>query len=239
MNETGQPVFGDPMVSELFTEQTSPAYTKGMLYYDQPSQALTFFNDNSNIGLQIGQENWVRVYNNSGSSIANGSPVYVSGSSGGLPTIALARANAAATTIGLGLATLTIANNSIGYVTCLGTVNGLDTSALAIGAIYISSDTAGVLTQTIPSTLGTYRYRIGFVTNIHATLGSIHVTPTIAVRITEVTDARTTGTNSATLTSAYPNAQTGDRVLCGNIILGGAIYTKYTSTWLMTSAPTA
>lgn len=51
-----------------------------------------------------------------------------------------------------------------------------------------------------------------------------------------------TGLSSATLNSTYPNVPVGFRVICGSIMLGGAIYTKYSENgtsdvWVMTSAP--
>lgn len=178
---TGLNVFNNSptLISPILTGVASPTYTQGKLLYDTDNECLTFYNNDSNVSLQIGQEAWVRVKNVSGSTIPNGSSVYINGSSSGLPTIALAQANSATTTIGLGLATESIANNSIGFVTSLGVVNGLDTSSFSIGAIYISSSVAGGLTQTIP-TSPNYRYRIGFVTSISATTGTIHVTPSTA-----------------------------------------------------------
>lgn len=162
--------------ANILTGVASPAYTQGKLVYDTDNQSLTFFNNDSNVGLQIGQEDWVKVVNNTGSTITNGSAVYVNGSSGGIPTIALARANAAATTVGIGLTTESIANGATGYVTALGVVRGLNTSAFSIGAVFISETTAGALTQTAPLSPN-YRYRVGFVTNVDATSGTIHVTP--------------------------------------------------------------
>lgn len=54
----------------------------------------------------------------------------------------------------------------------------------------------------------------------------------------------TVGLSSATLNSTYPSVPVGYRVICGDITLGGAIYTKYSEAgssdvWLMTSAPVA
>lgn len=169
--------------SVTFTPTVSPAYAAGKLAYSSDDEALTFYNNDANIGLQIGQEEWTRVYNASGSTIANGVPVYVNGSSsaGGvnLPTIAPANGNAATTTVCLGLTTESIANNTIGYVTTIGVVHGLNTSTLSVGAVYLSATTAGTLTQTVPLSPN-YRYRVGFVTVVDASVGAIHVTPSTA-----------------------------------------------------------
>ncbi len=51
-------------------------------------------------------------------------------------------------------------------------------------------------------------------------------------------NATTIGLSSATLNSTYPTAPLGFQVICGNITMGGAIYTKYSSSvWLISSAP--
>jgi len=163
-----------------FTGVAAPAYVQGGLVYDTDNESLTFFNNNSNVALQVGQEEWIRVVNNTGSTIANGAVVYLNGASAGMPTIALAQSNAAATTIGAGLTTQSIANGATGYVTCIGIVRGLDTSAFTAGqTVYISSTVAGGLTATAPAAPN-YRYRVGIVGVSSATVGTIHVTPSTA-----------------------------------------------------------
>lgn len=166
--------------SDIILTGQSPTYTQGKLVYDTDNEALTFYNSDSGISLQIGQEEWIRVRNITGSTIPNGSSVYINGASAGLPTIALAQSNVATTTIGIGLTTEAIANNTIGYVTTMGIVHGLDTSAFAAGAtVFISSTVAGGLTATAPSAPN-YRYRVGIVAVSSTTVGSIHITPSTA-----------------------------------------------------------
>lgn len=166
--------------SIAFSATASPAYTAGKLVYDSDNESLTFFNNDSAVALQVGQEEWIRVKNVTGSTIGNGKAVYISGASAGLPTIALARANAGATTVGCGLTTESIANNATGYVTCIGVVHGLDTSAFAAGSIvFIDAAVAGSLTATAP-TAPNYRYRVGIVAVSDASVGTIHVTPSTA-----------------------------------------------------------
>lgn len=156
------------------------AYKQGLLQYDTDNESLTFNNNDANVSLQIGQEEWIRVKNVTGSSIANGSVVYLNGSNGAMPTIALAQSNASSTTIGIGLATETIANNAIGYVTIFGVVHGLNTAAFTAGqTVFISSSVAGGLTATAPSAPN-YRYRVGIVAVADAVTGTIHVTPSTA-----------------------------------------------------------
>jgi hypothetical protein len=175
---TGSQVLTNKTIT--FPQVPSPSYTQGNLVYDTSNESLTFYNNDSNISLQVGQEEWVRVKNVSGSTIPNGAAIYFNGTSAGLPTIALAKADAGATTVGMGLTTESIANNAIGYVTSIGVVHGLDTSTFTAGvAVYISATTAGGLTQTAP-TAPNYRYRVGIVTVSDATVGAIHITPSTA-----------------------------------------------------------
>lgn len=156
----------------------APSFTANTLFADATNDSLSYYNSDSNVLLQIGQEEWVRVRNDTGVTIANGAPVYISGvHASGIPQVSLARANAAATVVCTGLATEAIANNSIGFVTCIGLVRGLNTAAFAAGAtVYVSEAVAGTLTSTAPVSPN-YRFRVGIVTRSHASTGTIHVTP--------------------------------------------------------------
>jgi len=166
--------------SMILTPIGSLAYAAGLLAYDSVNQCLTFFNDDTNVSMQIGQELWLKVRNVTGSTIANGIPVYISGANSGLPTIAPANANAIATVPAAGLTTESIANNTNGYVTIAGVVNGVDTSTFAAGAQLYVGTTAGALVTTAPSSPN-FRNRVGSVMSVNATTGQILVTPGAAV----------------------------------------------------------
>jgi len=168
------------LTSPIFTGVASPTYTQGKLLYDTDNEALTFYNNDANVAMQIGQELWIRVRNVSGSTITNGKPVYITGSSSGLPTIGLAKADSASTVICVGLTTESIANNAIGYVTQTGVVRDFDTSAFTAGStLFVDATTAGGLTTTAP-TSPNYRMRVGIVVSSNATTGSVLVTPSTA-----------------------------------------------------------
>jgi len=86
------------------------------------------------------------VYNNSGASIAIGTPVYITGDNNSIPTIGVADASNANKTPVCGLAAETIANNSEGSIIPLGllenvTTNDIPTSgSRAVGnTIYLAS----------------------------------------------------------------------------------------------------
>ena len=116
------------------------------------------------------------VLNNSGSTIAKGSVVYINGASGNKPTIAKAIATGDSTSAQtFGLVQADITNNSSGYVVVSGDLIGLNTSAITEGTqLYLSSTTAGEYTTTKQYAPAHLVY-VGVVTRSHATLGQIEV----------------------------------------------------------------
>ena len=129
---------------------TSPAYTEGRLFYSDEYKALTYRNDIPDVALQIGLENWIRVYNNTGSVITNGTPVYVTGAVGETPTVAPSDATTEPKAYVIGVATHDIANSSEGVITHFGLVAGVNTSALSQGAaVHVAPD--GSLQVNAPS----------------------------------------------------------------------------------------
>lgn len=164
----------------VLTGTSSPGAVQGQLTYDTGNESLTFMNNDSAISLQIGQEEWTRVWNGTGSTITNGSAVYTSGTHGTLPSVSLSDASASDKIVTMGLATEDILNGATGTVTTLGVVHGLNTLAFTAGAnVYVSAVTPGTLTTVAPVSPN-YRYRVGVVTVSSATVGAIQVTPTTA-----------------------------------------------------------
>jgi len=127
--------------------------------------------------MNVGREMWIRVRNNSGSTIANGKVVYLSGATGQTPTIALARADSLATSRVIGVATHDIENNSFGYVTTVGEVKGLNTSAFTDGAIlFLSAVTAVEMTETAP-TAPNRIVQVATVSHSHVSQGKLYAHP--------------------------------------------------------------
>ena len=93
-----------------------------------------------------------QVRNSTGATLTKGTAVYISGATGQLPTVSKALATSDATSAQtLGLITSDLDNNSNGYVTIIGLVDDLDTSAYTDGVqLYLSPTTAGTLTVTKP-----------------------------------------------------------------------------------------
>lgn len=169
--------FHDGILSNFIDFKTDyvAAMQEGRMAWDVDNGTLKIGMPGGNVNLQVGQEHIIRCRNITGSTITNGSLVYVTGASGNKPTIALADADTEATadTI-IGMATEDIANNSNGYVTERGLVHDVDTSAYAEGTILYLSSTAGQYTDT-PPTAPAHRVKIGVVVRQHATVGEILV----------------------------------------------------------------
>ena len=165
----------NPTVSDYtaYTPTTAPAYAEGRVFYDSAAHTLNYYNDNSQMSLNIGQEQVVRVRNQTGSTIVNGTVVYISGATGQTPLITKAIATSYITADVIGVTTTDITNNGYGYVTVSGTVNDLDTSVFADGdAVYLSASVAGTFTATEPNSPN-YSIQIGVITysnNVHGKL---------------------------------------------------------------------
>mgnify|MGYP003333712367 FL=1 len=91
-----------------------------------------------------------QVRNTTGATLTKGTAVYISGATGQIPTVTKALATSDATSAQtLGLINADLANNTNGYVTIIGLITEIDTSAYTDGAqLYLSGTTAGTLTAT-------------------------------------------------------------------------------------------
>lgn len=127
--------------------------------------------------LQVGQEVLVKVFNNTGATISNGSAVYPTGSYGDFPTIGLAITNTHENvSVDYGMATSEIPNNDYGFVVWFGKARGLDTASYSVGDLmYISPTTPGEITNIKP-TYPNYVMVIGIVFKVDPTDGIIFVT---------------------------------------------------------------
>lgn len=152
---------------------SAPAFVEGRLFYDNVNEALAFYNKEPDITLQIGQEEWVRVYNNTGSTIDNGTPVYISGSFNGFPTVAPSNATSSNTYRAIGLATHSIETSTYGYVTVNGIVRDIDTSSLTAGQAVHVGTSDGAL-QTLAPTYPYFPHEVGICV-VSGASGSIHV----------------------------------------------------------------
>ena len=182
VNITGGTISGTTFTSDTvsnylaFTPTSAPSYAEGDVWYDSTQHTLAYYNDATNNLVHVGQEVQVKVINNTGSTIAIGSPVYVTSTSSGqiYPNVALAKADVQATSAVLGLTTQAITNGSIGYVTTVGIIQPCNTGTFAVGdVLYLSPYSAGQLMNTVPPT--GYAVRVGIVAYSNSPNGSIYV----------------------------------------------------------------
>ena len=127
----------------------NPTYKEGLTFYDYSKKALSYYNDEPDTTINIGQELVTKVYNNSGTIITNGTVVRLDGGVNfGIPFIVRSQADTTSNANSLGIATHNIGIGETGYVTVWGTIGGVDTSAWNEGdVLYISATVAGELTN--------------------------------------------------------------------------------------------
>ena len=169
--------FKDFIKLKLSTGLSNPAHSEGQIFYDDREKAPSYHNDEADVTLNIGQEQWIRVKNATGAAILNGKAVYFNGFDGtsGLPTIALAKADAVATSRCVGITTHDIEDGTIGYVTNFGVIHDIDTSSFTAGALlFLSASAAGGLTNTAP-VAPYFIVPVGVVRKSDVTTGSILV----------------------------------------------------------------
>ena len=159
----------------LTQEANYPVHQEGRVWYDSDSHALVVYNDESEVTQQLGQEEYLRVRNNSGSIILNGSGVRITGSHGNAaPTVEYAIASGEDLSRVVGLATHDIENGSFGYVTTYGLVKNVNTAAFTAGdELFLSETDFGSFKNTSPR-IPNYSSPIGYVVR-EATNGSILV----------------------------------------------------------------
>lgn len=148
-----------------------------MRIYAESIQGFPYlsFKDDGGMVRRFVRDSVILVYNDSGSTIAANKIVYASGSTSDVPTIALAKADAAATMPAIGVTIESIADDAFGRVMQIGLLENINTLAYDAGDVfYVSAATAGIPTTTPPS-WPNLRQEIGTVLADSATVGSIQI----------------------------------------------------------------
>jgi hypothetical protein len=179
-HEPGIPYEGGPLFQgeqywvDFVNDVPAPPWKEGRIFWDNTNHAFAVYNDEPDILLQVGQEVFIRVRNESGVLIPNGSVVSIVGAAEGLPSVVLADASDPTLMVATAIATHSIENNTNGYVTYVGAVNDVDTSDFNSGdLLYVSATTPGGITNVRPDSPNV-GHRIGVAT-IDSTSGQIVV----------------------------------------------------------------
>jgi hypothetical protein len=189
------------------TPSTLPT-AQGSLYWNTSDGTLDLVMKGGNVVQQIGEEQYYTVRNETGSTIANGTPVMANGvtSGSGRLTVTPAIANGSIDELRfIGLTTESITSGINGYVTSFGYVRGLDTRGTPYGEtwaegdiIYVSPTTAGYLTNVEP-TAPNLKIVVAIVITRNQTSGVLLVRPTAYPHITHLSDVNISSPTSGNL----------------------------------------
>ncbi len=153
---------------------------EGRVAWDSTNNTLSIGMPGGNVVLQVGQESLLYVKNQTGSDLANGKVVYITGAGAVIPTIAKASNDDSDKIYMAGILTEDISAGSFGFITVQGTVRDLNTlnpggeSWLEGDWLYLGTD--GDLTNVYPPAVNAAVVIVAVVTRKHASTGTILMT---------------------------------------------------------------
>lgn len=152
----GTPIWSNTLNNLGFDTVTPGASGVGVMAWNDTDGTLEFGLKGGNVTLQLGQEQVLRVRNNTASTLTEGTVVYIKDSNGINFNVEKALADDDSTSAQtLGVLTENISASGHGYVTTNGLVRGIDISyisGLASGdLLFLSPTTAGQMTKVKPS----------------------------------------------------------------------------------------
>jgi len=155
---------------------SEPTYVAGQVWYDAVSKGHVLDSGYSAVRVNAGREEHIEVYNDTVSTITNGTPVSVTGTvTSGFPNVVPSTSSVLLSVLGFaGVATMDIPAGGTGLVTSFGKVHDVNTSSFSVGFIYLSP--SGSYTQTRPL-FPEERLIIGGVLKVGTTDGIISVNP--------------------------------------------------------------
>ncbi len=132
----------------------------GLLQWNATDGTLDLGMGGGEVTQQIGQELFVKVRNDTGITIPNATPVYITGRQGNRTTIAPAKSDQDSTSRVFGVTTQDLHDNDDGFITTFGYVRQIKTNYIGSGNwgttwvggdyLYVSKDVAGQLTNIEP-----------------------------------------------------------------------------------------
>lgn len=186
---------------DFLLDPSVPAHKEGRVHWNSDDRTIEVgaYVNGDDVTLQLGQEEYILGRNVTGYDISNGTPVFISGYSGGRPSIspAIAGPIECVSCNVIGLATHNIPNNQIGFVTISGIVRDLNTSDFNEGdEVWLSSNNYGEILPTRPSKPFT-QILIGYILQADAVDGKIAVNIDRELFLTNLSDVRSFGTQQA------------------------------------------
>ena len=179
-----------PLESVKFdTSGTTQTSVAGLVAWNPVEDCLDIHQSDTS-KLQVGLEQYIRVYNNTTSSLYNGHLMFFNDGSivnaDEVPTAGPYLANGTITPVDvIGLCTNDIAISSIGRITTFGKVRNLNTTGADVGEtwkdgeiLWASPTSSGHLTKVQP-TAPNIQIKVGRVLRAHSSLGVIFVKPII------------------------------------------------------------
>jgi hypothetical protein len=192
-------ITGDISTPDSITFDTTAAENSavGKLFWDDGDGVLSNGLKGGNVTLQIGTQEFARVYNDSGTTLTKGQVVYISGSQGNRVAVKLARADVEATSFGtIGLVAETMTSGAEGFIIVSGALYKLNTTGLVAGStVYLSPTTAGAVTTTKPQAPDQLVV-VGWVERVDNTVGSIYVKVDNGYELEELHDVQITSPQS-------------------------------------------
>ena len=175
---------GDIDTRQYTSNVVNPPYKEGLTFYDFGKNALSYYNDESDTTVNTGQEIVIKVFNNNGSTLMNGTVVRVdAGVTLGVPHVIKSQADTVEGAGVAGVATHDILVGQTGYITLIGTIGGLDTSSFSEGdKLFLSATVAGALTNEEQQILKP----VALVLEVDASEGVIIVAPQPIANITAI-----------------------------------------------------
>ena len=195
------------------TGTTSATTVPGTVYFDNTEKALSYNTSlNQGVTVNLGQQNYLRVFNNSGLDIPKGKCVELLSSYSGLPAIQLAVNRHLNDRDVVGVSAEIIPNNSEGIILTYGIISNITVTGASIGSLVYASDTNpgefknALEFNNFPLTARTNA--VGYIIQTGTTTGKLFVNP-----VNE--------NNNLSLTDLQRNILEGNAISTGVFSFGG------------------
>ena len=176
-------LFSILLIAGITVVTTDQVNINGLVLSKNVSEGvIEMTSDVEGVTNQLGLEDWVRVYNNTGDILTNGTAVTFNGSHTDFtPLVTKSSATSERFAIGfMGIVTEDIANGSYGFVTSRGLVRDIDTDSLLAGLPLYVSPAFGEMTTTKP-VYPNLVVLVGGVQKSDASSGVVFVAPSIGL----------------------------------------------------------